>query len=44
MGSALAYLVMIVVVLIVLAIVVLLLGGACWAALSIWKVVFGFFM
>lgn len=27
-----------------LAIAVLVLGGACWAALSVWKAVFAFFM
>ena len=27
-----------------LAIAVLILGGACWAALSVWKAVFAFFM
>lgn len=27
-----------------LAIAVLVLGGACWAALSVWKAIFAFFM
>ena len=27
-----------------LAIAVLILGGVCWAALSVWKAVFAFFM
>lgn len=30
--------------LMVLAIALIMLGGACWVALSIWRIVFGFFM
>ena len=30
--------------LMVLAIALIILGGACWAALAIWRAVFGFFV
>lgn len=43
-SSAFFWLVIGAVCLMVLAIVLIMLGGACWAALSIWRVVFGFFM
>lgn len=43
-SNALMWLVIVAVCLMVLAIVLIVLGGACWAALSIWRVVFGFFM
>lgn len=37
-------LVILAVFLMVLAIALTILGGACWAAFSIWRVMFGFFM
>lgn len=43
-SNAFMWLVIVAVCLMVLAIVLIMLGGACWAALSIWRVVFGFFM
>lgn len=43
-SNAFMWLVIVAVCLMVLAIVLIMLGGACWAAFSIWQVVFGFFM
>ena len=43
-SNAFMWLVIVAVCLIILAIALIVLGGACWVALSIWRVVFGFFM
>ena len=43
-SNAFMWLVLGAVYLMVLAIALIVLGGACWIALSIWRVVFGFFM
>lgn len=43
-SNAFMWLVILAVFLMVLAIVLTILGGACWTAISIWRVVFGFFM
>ena len=43
-SNAFMWLVIVAVCLMVLAIALVMLGGACWAALFIWRIVFGFFM
>ena len=43
-SNTFAWLVLGTVCLMILAIVFAMLGGACWIALTIWRVVFGFFM
>lgn len=43
-SNAFMWLVLGAVCLMVLAIALIVLGGACWAALSIWRAVFAFFM
>lgn len=43
-GRALGTLAVWILVLILLAVFMVLLGMACWAALSIWKAVFAFFV
>lgn len=43
-SNALMWLVLGAVCLMVLAIALIILGGACWAAIYIWRVVFGLFM
>ena len=43
-SNAFMWLVLGAVCLMVLAIVLIMLGGACWVALSLWRVVLGFFI
>ena len=43
-SNAFMWLVIVAVCLMVLAIALIVLGGACWIALSIWRVVLGFFI